>query len=500
MMRHQHKRSFGKCIVQGTLLALLTVTTVNAGDWTRFRGPNGAGVSDDKVPVKFSETENLKWKAELPGRGVSSPIVVGDKVFVTCYSGYGMDRENPGSIEDLKRHLVCVNRYSGDIVWSKTIAAVQPEDPYTGPGVPSHGYASHTPVSDGERVYAFFGKSGVYAFDLEGNELWHQSVGTESGPMRWGSAASPILNGDQVIVNASDEGEALVSFDKLTGEQKWKAEAAGLGNTWGTPVLMDSETGEELVIAVPGEIWGFNPETGKLKWYSTGPDDQSANASVIPGDGVVYSIDGRGGRSVAVKVGGKKDVNATNIVWEGRAQARIATPVLYEGRIYWISNGIANCISAETGESVYRARLSGEGPVDEPQQADRGGDRGGPGRGGPGRGGPDGGGPGGPGGGFGGRPPGGPGGGGPGGPGGGGRGGGSRGGAGDYSSPIIAGGNVYAPVGNGTIYVFPAGDKFELLAENRFASDDSGIASTPAVSDGQMFIRSNKYLYCIAGE
>ena len=146
----------------------------------------------------------MKWKLELPGKGVSSPIVVGDKVFVTAYSGYGVER-GEGTIDDLKRHLICVDRNSGKILWNKSVESKVKEDPYSGAGVPAHGYASHTPVSDGERVFVFYGKSGVVAYDLDGKELWQKSVGTESGRMRWGSAASPIVHEDLVIVNASDE-------------------------------------------------------------------------------------------------------------------------------------------------------------------------------------------------------------------------------------------------------------------------------------------------------
>ena len=177
---------------------LLSLWSAALADWTRFRGPNGTGVAETGAPVEFGENKNLKWKAELPGRGVSSPIVVGDKVLVTCYSGYGMDRRNPGELEALKRHLVCVSRTSGDTLWVKTVNVKMPEDPYSGSGVPSHGYASNTPVSDGEHVFAFFGKSGVYAYDLDGNELWNRGVGTESGRMRWGSAASPIVFGPTI--------------------------------------------------------------------------------------------------------------------------------------------------------------------------------------------------------------------------------------------------------------------------------------------------------------
>ncbi len=179
-------------------------------DWPRFRGPNGSGVSADSnaTPVRWSPKENVKWKVELPGAGVSSPIVVGDRVYVTCYSGYGLDRQNPGDINDLTRHLVCVDRESGKILWDKSVKAALPEDPFSGIGVPAHGYASHTPVSDGENVYVFFGKSGALAFDKEGNRLWQTNVGSGSDDKRWGSSSSPILHDDLLIVTASAEGRA----------------------------------------------------------------------------------------------------------------------------------------------------------------------------------------------------------------------------------------------------------------------------------------------------
>ena len=146
------------------------VTLTQAGDWARFRGPNGTGISadSDPLPTTFSETENLKWKVALPGAGVSCPIVVGDKVFVTCYSGYGADPQNRGEMKDLKRHLICIDRETGKTLWEKIVEAVLPEDEYTGPGVDQHGYASHTPVSDGKNVYVFYGKSGVLAYTVYG--------------------------------------------------------------------------------------------------------------------------------------------------------------------------------------------------------------------------------------------------------------------------------------------------------------------------------------------
>ena len=158
-----------------------------AADWLRFRGPNGSGISSEDVapPTKWSP-ESVKWKVELPGPGSSSPIVVGNKVFVTCWTGYGMMREFPGEQTDLQRHLICYDRDTGKELWRSNVDAVLPEDRYGGMFA-EHGFASHTPVSDGESVFAFFGKSGVVAYDLDGKELWQKSVGTGLGKSQLGA-------------------------------------------------------------------------------------------------------------------------------------------------------------------------------------------------------------------------------------------------------------------------------------------------------------------------
>ncbi|MCH8244113.1 MAG: PQQ-binding-like beta-propeller repeat protein [Planctomycetes bacterium] len=217
-------------LVRALILVFLLYNTPHThADWTRFRGPNGSGISPDKqsTPVRWSESANLKWKTQLPGPGVSSPIIVGDRVYVTCYSGYGLDRQNPGDLKNLKRHLVCIDRQNGEILWNTKVDAVLPEDPYEGIGVTAHGYASSTPVSDGNHVYVFFGKTGALAFDKAGKKLWQTSVGKESDPRRWGSGASPILYQDLLIVPAACESEALVALDKKTGKEVWRQEATG---------------------------------------------------------------------------------------------------------------------------------------------------------------------------------------------------------------------------------------------------------------------------------
>lgn len=151
----------------------------------------------------------MVWKTALPGFGASSPIILGDKIFLTAYSGYGLDKNNAGDEAKLERHLLCLDRITGKILWDKTKKAELPEQKYEGPYITLHGYASSTPITDGKAVYVFYGRSGVYAYSLAGDELWHAEVG--SGLHAWGSAPSPILAGDLVIVNASVESGSVVA-------------------------------------------------------------------------------------------------------------------------------------------------------------------------------------------------------------------------------------------------------------------------------------------------
>ncbi|MHC4398636.1 MAG: outer membrane protein assembly factor BamB family protein [Planctomycetota bacterium] len=456
-------RLAGVCL---PLILVLSVADVApASDWARFRGPGGSGISnDDQVtPVEWSESENLKWKIDLPGPGSSSPIVVGDRVFVTCWSGYGLSREDPGDQKNLKRHLLCIDRKNGKTLWSKTVAPVLPEDPYRGMFT-QHGYASHTPVSDGQRVYVFFGKTGVLAFDLDGKQLWQTSVGTGSGLNGWGTASSPILYKNLVIVTAAAESESLVALNKETGEEVWREEAGSLVGTWGTPVLVDVGEGRvDLVIAVPYEIWGINPETGRLRWFCEAMESDSICTSAVAHDGIVYVIGGRNGGSIAVRAGGEDDVTETHVLWSGRDRARIGTPIYHDGRLHWISGGIANSIDAKAGERIYQSRLLRPSPSSKPAAQAPPREPGGRGRGG-----------------FGGR--------------------GGMGGMGgqDYSSAVVAGGKLYFVSRSGEVFVLTLGPEFQQIGLSRFDSNGADFSATPAISDGELFIRSSRNLYCVA--
>jgi len=445
------------------MMSLLSTASLQAGDWSRFRGPNGSGISSDTAPLpaRWSEETHLQWKTELPGPGSSCPIVAGRKVFLTCWSGYA-DGNAAGSLEELERHLVCIDRKTGEELWKRSVKAKLPEETFRGMFA-ENGYASHTPVSDGEIVVAYFGKSGVHAFDMDGKKLWETSVGSDLDRRGWGSASSPILFGNLVIVTATVESHALVGLDRKTGRQVWKQAAEGFGSTWGTPILVEVDGRTELVIGVPYEFWALNPENGKLLWYCETISSNSMCSSLVAHDGVVYGMESGpgGGGVVAVRAGGKGDVSKTHVLWRGSDRSRIGTPLIHGGRLYFVNSGVVGCLDATTGKRIYQGRLSGGTPATGNTRSGRQGSTGG----------------------F-----------------GGGRSRGGRGGGQDYSSAVIADGKLYYPRRSGDVFVVRLGDEFEQLAVNRFESSAGDFNAAPAVSDGQLFIRSSRTLYCVAAD
>ncbi|MBC7819360.1 MAG: PQQ-like beta-propeller repeat protein [Planctomycetaceae bacterium] len=347
------------------VLAIGGLPPAPAADWARFRGPNGSAVSDARgVPTEWSDLKNVAWKTELPGPGSSSPIIVGERVFVTCYSGYGMSRGAAGDIKQLQRHLICVSLKDGKINWDKPVASKQSEDRFTG-YLQDHGYATSTPASDGEHVFVFFGKSGVLAFDLEGNQLWQTPVGSGSGINGWGSGSSPILYRNTVIVNAAAEAKSLIALDNKTGKEAWRSDADSIHGSWATPVLVDAPNGKtELVVNAPYEMWGFNPDNGDFLWFAEGVQDMTICGSLVARDGIVYAIGGRSGSAVAVKSGGRDDVSKTHVVWKKSLSSYVPSPVLAGDRILSVNErGIVGCLHAKTGEQIFQQRLSNAGGV-----------------------------------------------------------------------------------------------------------------------------------------
>lgn len=405
-----------------------------ATDWPRFLGPTGAAaVAESKVPLTWSDSENLAWKAEMPGPGSSSPIVFGDKVFLTCWTGYG-DKEGANDMNKLTRHLLCLRRADGKVLWDAAVPSTVEEDPWRG-YITEHGYATHTPVTDGERVYVFFGKSGALAFDMEGKQLWQTSCGTDSGQRRWGSAASPVLVGEVLVVNASDEAQAIIGLDKKTGKIMWKAEGQ-FGMAYGTPNVFQRDGVTDLVIAVPQELWGLNPDTGKLRWYATHDLSGNVSPSVVPGGDTAYVFGGfPATRSAAIKLGGKGDITASAVLWSSNSSSYVPTPIFKDGHLYVVNDqGFALCIDAATGKDVYRERVI---------MGARGG----------------------------GKP--------------------------FYASPVLIGDKLVCVSRRDGAYIIAAKPRFELIRHNTFSLDNSYFHGTPAISGDRLILRSDKAVYCI---
>ena len=340
---------FGSCFrsVFSMFVVGLLAQSALAEDWPQFRGPGGLGVSEAKnLPVTWSETENLIWKTAMPGSGSSSPIALGGKLYVTCYSGYGLDQDG-GSLEDLTLHLACVDGRSGSIIWGKNIKAAQPESK----SVRDHGYAAQTPATDGKHLYVFFGRSGVFKFDLNGNQIWQTSVG--SNTHGWGSGTSPVLYENLVIVNASVESKSLVAIDKNTGREVWRA--GGMDDSWNTPHLVKNPSGKyELVVSVKNWILGFDPKTGNEIWRCEGIPDYVC-PSVVSDEDILYVIGGRSSQAIAVRSGGRGNVTNTHKLWQADVGANVCSPVVHDGHLYWISdrNRTAYCLSLADGSIKY---------------------------------------------------------------------------------------------------------------------------------------------------
>jgi outer membrane protein assembly factor BamB len=383
------------------------------------------GVSDEKgLPLKWSSTENIVWRADLPGPGASSPITWRDRVYLTSYSGYGLEA-NVGDQKDLRRHLLCLERTSGRVLWKKEFEARLPEHKYEGEGS-YHGYAACTPTTDGERLYVTFGISGVYCFDLDGNQLWHVLVG--DGIDRWGSGCSPILYGKLLIVNASIESGSLVALDKLTGNEVWRA--GDIKRSWNTPFLVAGKDRTELLVSIQDRLLAFDPQSGAALWNADGVH-RYVCPTVVSHDDVVYAIGG-GHTSLAVRTGGTGDVTASHSLWRKTKGSNVGSPIYHDGHLYWASDkeGILVCQDAATGETVFQERI-------EPRPGII------------------------------------------------------------WSSPVLADGRLYVVSQRDGTFVFAAKPSYELLAHNVFAEDGSRTNASPAVSNGQLLLRTDRRLYCI---
>ena len=434
--------------------ALLAITCTGATAeeyWPRWRGPQGNGVAPrGNPPTTWSETENIKWKIEVPGQSTSTPIIWGDKMFfqtavlveeaapatATVQPSTGPRRgrgrrgmsQAPGGIYSFD--LVCLDRTTGRILWQE---AVRREKPHEGHHR-DHGYASYSPVTDGRWIWASFGSRGLYCFDLDGKLRWKRDLIQMQTRAGFGEGSSCALADRAVVVVMDHEGDsAIFAFDKDTGTPLWQ-KARDEPTSWATPVTAEVDGQIQVIANATNFVRSYDARTGDLIWQCTG---QTLNAIPTPvlGFGKVYCTSGfRGSALQAIELGRTGDLSGTDaIAWQvNDATPYVPSPLLYGDRLYFCAgnNAVISCYQATTGKPHYtRQRLDGIRGV--------------------------------------------------------------------YASPIGVAGRVYLLGRNGVAVVIKNADTLEVLATNTL---DDGFDASPAVIDGDLYLKGRKYLYCVAEE
>jgi outer membrane protein assembly factor BamB len=413
--------------------------------WAQWRGPDGQGIaSDPSVPLEWSPTKNVLWKAAIPGRGHSSPVVWGDRIFLTTaiegdvvpgaqpvrHVIEGQEFKHPDGVGADHRQtleVLALDATSGRILWQKTAWEGTPYDTRHKRG----SYASPTPVTDGSLVYAYFGSEGLYVYDFEGKLKWSWKTGGIAS-FGVGVGTSPVLFGKLVILQCDeDNGEKsfLVGLDRKSGKQVWRT-PRNVELSWATPVLVESEGRHELVTAGNQAIIGYDPATGRELWRMKGLES-NAVPSPVAGDGVVVLSSGFPTKiAVAVRPGGSGDVTGTDrVLWRyDKGTAYVPSPILVDGLVYLVTDkGLVTCLDARTGKVHYE----------------------------------------------GGRPP---------------------TGASFMASPVAVAGHILLSSLDGDTVVLKAGTTHEVVRSNALGEP---IAASPAVAGGRIYVRGERHLFAI---
>jgi outer membrane protein assembly factor BamB len=406
------------------LLCLFSLTLpAAAANWPSWRGGlDGSGQTPDHdLPTAWSRTDNVRWKTPLPEAGNSTPIVWGNRVFLTQAIGKGANS---------RRALLCLDRADGKVVWQKDVVYKENEPTHA-----TNPYCSASPVTDGERVVASFGSAGLFCWDTEGKELWRKDVGKMEHI--WGNASSPILYDNLAILWCGPgERQVLLAVDKKTGETVWEHQEPGgksglagakdwIGS-WSTPIVVPVEGRDQLILSVPEKLKGFDPRTGKELWSCDGLGKLVYTSAVVS-DGVIVTMSGFHGPAMAVRTGGKGDCTATHRLWRhppGNPQ-RIGSAVVLGEHIYILNDpGTFQCLELKTGKQVFSERLSST----------------------------------------------------------------------SWGSLVATGDRLYVTNQAGQTFVLAASPEFKKIATNAL---EERTMSSIAVSDGELFIRTYKHLWCI---
>ena len=435
------------------LLFLLAAALGAEPNWPSFHGPGGSGVAvgpETRTKWDLESGDGVWWRRPIPGLGHSSPVVWGDRLFLATAISEGDRHElriglygDIGPVDDESVHewrVLCFDKKTGDLLWEKTA--------HRGvPAIKRHTKATHantTLAVDGERVVAFFGSEGLYAYSLDGEELWSRDFGRlDSGyfevpEAQWEFASSPVLDDGRVLVLADvQEGSFLAALDAVTGKDLWRAERDDVP-TWGTPTVVETEGRKQVVVNGWHHLGGYDYETGAQLWKIDGGGDIPVPTPVF-GGGLIYFTNAHGSLSpvYAVRPGADGDLSLAEgqtanegIAWSvPRGGAYMATPVYYEGLLYVLrNNGVLGVYDAEDGERLYEARV-GDGRT------------------------------------------------------------------GFTASPIIAGGKLYIPSEIGDVYVIQPGREYTEIATNRVGEV---LMASPAASEGALYFRTDVELVAIA--
>jgi len=417
-----------------------------AGNWPQWRGPDGSGISREKnLPSEWSPTKNIKWKVPIDGRSHSSPIVWGNRIFLTtavegsavpgakAVNHTGDDGKpflHPDSVGADKKHtfkVICIDRDSGKIVWQSTAWEGTPYDNRHR----KSSYAASTPATDGKLVYAFFGTEGLYAYDFKGKLAWKADIG-KLGTVGMGTGTSPILFENLVIVQADEENGAasfIVAIDKNTGKEAWRTPRK-VQVSWSTPLLVKTASRAELITSGTEAVVAYDPATGKELWRHKGVES-NAIPSPVANNEMVFLVAGFPAKiAMAIKLGQNGDLTGTpNVPWTyAKGTAYVPSPILYGDYLYLTTDrGILTCLDAKTGEVKYEG---GRIPIPATFTA----------------------------------------------------------------SPVAFEGKILMTSEDGDTFIVKAGPKHEVLGTN---SVGEPVYASPAIADGRIFIRGEKNLYCI---
>jgi outer membrane protein assembly factor BamB len=318
--------------------------------WSRWRGPSGQGLVDGTgYPDTWSDTQNVIWKVTVSGRGHSSPIIWGDRLFLTTADPDGT-----------KRSVLCYRRSDGKLLWETAVPSAPAEKLYA-----KNSYASASVSTDGERVYAYFGNAGMVALDFSGKQLWHVSFGTIT--LYHGPGGSPLLYRDRLILfqeqrlmdrSITTDPGFIVAIEKTTGRELWRQKRDPQPG-WGTPIAVQVGDHVEIIVSSSRRIDAYDPETGKLVWFCTGNMMEVIPTPAVA-HGMIYACSGRAGPTIAVRPGGSGDVTATQVVWTTpKGSPFVPSPLVLGDYLYTVNDmaSIVTCHNAKTGEVHGQLRV-----------------------------------------------------------------------------------------------------------------------------------------------